>query len=136
MTILPYRHPLLTARVAANIDDLSGGRFVLGVGVGWSAQEYAALGVPFERRGAITDEYLSAWVAQVRPGRRAASTQLLQAGTARMEALPGVERWGDYNGIARDPVGGAFVATFNQVAQGAGRVTDVWQQVVHLVTDG
>jgi probable F420-dependent oxidoreductase len=63
VTILPYRHPLLTARVAANIDDLSGGRFVLGVGVGWSAQEYAALGVPFERRGAITDEYLAAITA-------------------------------------------------------------------------
>jgi probable F420-dependent oxidoreductase len=63
VTILPYRHPLLTARVAANIDDLSGGRLVLGVGVGWSAQEYAALGVPFERRGAITDEYLAAITA-------------------------------------------------------------------------
>jgi probable F420-dependent oxidoreductase len=60
VAILPYRHPLLTARVGANIDQFSGGRFVFGVGSGWSQQEFAALGVPFERRGAITDEYLAA----------------------------------------------------------------------------
>lgn len=63
--ILPYRHPLLVARMAANIADLSGGRFVLGVGTGWARDEYAALGVPFERRGALTDEglrvILDAW---------------------------------------------------------------------------
>ena len=58
VTIVPYRHPLHTARVAANIDRFSGGRFIMGVGVSWPRQEYAALGVPFERRGAITDEYL------------------------------------------------------------------------------
>ncbi|WP_329104867.1 TIGR03619 family F420-dependent LLM class oxidoreductase [Micromonospora sp. NBC_01699] len=58
VTVLPYRNPLLTARVAANLDQFSGGRFILGVGVGWSKPEYDALGVPFERRGAITDEYL------------------------------------------------------------------------------
>ncbi|HEY2059607.1 MAG TPA: LLM class flavin-dependent oxidoreductase [Amycolatopsis sp.] len=57
--IVPYRHPLLTARMAANLADLSGGRLVLGVGVGWAKQEFTALGVPFERRGALTDEYLS-----------------------------------------------------------------------------
>lgn len=56
--ILPYRHPLLTARMAANLNDLSGGRFVLGVGVGWARQEFQALGAPFERRGRLTDEYL------------------------------------------------------------------------------
>jgi probable F420-dependent oxidoreductase len=56
--ILPYRHPLLTARMAANIDRLSSGRFILGIGVGWARQEFAALGVPFEKRGALTDEYL------------------------------------------------------------------------------
>ncbi|HEX6421357.1 MAG TPA: TIGR03619 family F420-dependent LLM class oxidoreductase [Acidimicrobiales bacterium] len=60
VTILPYRHPLLTARVAANIDRFTGGRFVLGVGVGWSEQEFAALGIPFRERGRITDEYLAA----------------------------------------------------------------------------
>lgn len=56
--ILPYRHPLLTARMAANLNELSGGRLVLGVGVGWAREEFAALGVPFERRGALTDAAL------------------------------------------------------------------------------
>jgi probable F420-dependent oxidoreductase len=56
--ILPYRHPLLTARMAANIDQLCRGRFILGVGVGWAKQEFQALGVPFEQRGAIANEYL------------------------------------------------------------------------------
>lgn len=60
VAILPYRHPLHTARIAANIDQFSGGRFVLGVGVGWSDQEFAALDVPFRQRGRITDEYLAA----------------------------------------------------------------------------
>ncbi|MFD4654055.1 LLM class flavin-dependent oxidoreductase [Kitasatospora sp. NPDC058444] len=57
--VLPYRNPLLVARMASTLDRLSGGRFVLGVGVGWSRQEYAALGVPFGARGRLTDEYLS-----------------------------------------------------------------------------
>jgi alkanesulfonate monooxygenase SsuD/methylene tetrahydromethanopterin reductase-like flavin-dependent oxidoreductase (luciferase family) len=58
--ILPYRHPLLVARMAANLHQLSGGRLVLGVGVGWARQEFATLGVPFERRGELTDEALRA----------------------------------------------------------------------------
>jgi alkanesulfonate monooxygenase SsuD/methylene tetrahydromethanopterin reductase-like flavin-dependent oxidoreductase (luciferase family) len=58
--IMPYRHPQLVARMAANLNDLSGGRLVLGVGVGWARQEFEALGVPFHRRGALTDEYLHA----------------------------------------------------------------------------
>ncbi|MGH3310385.1 MAG: TIGR03619 family F420-dependent LLM class oxidoreductase [Streptomyces sp.] len=56
--IAPYRHPLLTARMAANLDELSGGRLVLGVGVGWARQEFAALGVPFAQRGRLTDDHL------------------------------------------------------------------------------
>jgi probable F420-dependent oxidoreductase len=58
--IVPYRHPLLVARMAANLNDLSGGRLVLGVGVSWARQEFAALGVPFAERGRLTDEYLTA----------------------------------------------------------------------------
>ncbi|MFB6678671.1 TIGR03619 family F420-dependent LLM class oxidoreductase [Streptomyces sp. NPDC056390] len=60
ITVIPYRHPLQTARLAANIDQLNDAGFILGAGVGWSAAEYRALGVPFEERGAITDEYLAA----------------------------------------------------------------------------
>lgn len=58
--VVPYRHPLLIARMAANLNQLSGGRLVLGVGVGWARQEYEALGVPFRGRGALTDHHLRA----------------------------------------------------------------------------
>src|ERR671924_282462 len=60
VVILPYRQPLEVARMAANVDQLSGGRLLFGVGVGWSQPEFAALGVPFHRRGALTNEYLAA----------------------------------------------------------------------------
>ena len=60
VAILPYRHPLLTARMAACIDQLSGGRFILGVGVGWAKQEFEALGILFQQRGAMANEYLDA----------------------------------------------------------------------------
>ncbi|MFF4795835.1 LLM class flavin-dependent oxidoreductase [Streptomyces sp. NPDC001276] len=52
--------PVVVAKQAATLDVLSAGRFSLGVGVGWSAEEFAALGVPFARRGRRTEEYLAA----------------------------------------------------------------------------
>src|SRR5262249_37344075 len=58
--IVPYRHPLLIARMAANLNDLSGGRLVLGVGAGWAVQEFGALGGPFAQRGKMTDDDLRA----------------------------------------------------------------------------
>ncbi|MCM2415593.1 LLM class flavin-dependent oxidoreductase [Streptomyces sp. RKAG290] len=72
--IAPYRHPLLTARMAANLNELSGGRLVLGMGVGWARQEFAALGIPFERRGRLTDDHLrdmrAAWADTADYGKR------------------------------------------------------------------
>ena len=69
--VLPYRHPLLVARMAASLDRLSRGRLVLGVGAGWAAQEFAALGLDHARRGAVTDEHLrtilDAWAQPVLP---------------------------------------------------------------------
>ena len=59
VTVLPLRDPVLVARSAGAIDRFSGGRFVLGVGIGWSRTEYAVRGVAFERRGAILDEQLA-----------------------------------------------------------------------------
>jgi len=58
--IVPYRHPLETARTTAVVDQLCGGRFIFGVGVGWARQEFEAIGVPFEKRGAMTNDYLQA----------------------------------------------------------------------------
>lgn len=58
--ILPQRNPLVLAKEAATLDRLSGGRLLLGVGIGWLAEEFRALGVPFERRGARTDDYVAA----------------------------------------------------------------------------
>ena len=58
--LLPEHNPVVVAKKAATLDVLSGGRFVLGVGVGWSSEEFAALGVPFARRAARTKEYVAA----------------------------------------------------------------------------
>jgi probable F420-dependent oxidoreductase len=56
--VLPYRHPLHWAKVAATLDVLSEGRFTLGVGVGWMREEFAALNAPFDERGRVSDEQL------------------------------------------------------------------------------
>ncbi|MGW4390350.1 LLM class F420-dependent oxidoreductase [Streptomyces sp. NPDC004685] len=58
--LLPEHNPVLVAKQAATLDVLSAGRFTLGVGVGWSAEEFAALGVPFAKRGRRAEEYLAA----------------------------------------------------------------------------
>jgi len=58
--ILPQRNPLVLAKEVATLDRLTGGRVELGIGVGWLREEFDALGVPFERRGARTDEYVGA----------------------------------------------------------------------------
>ena len=58
--ILPQRNPVVLAKELATLDLLSGGRVVLGVGVGWLREEFDALGVPFEERAARTDEYVEA----------------------------------------------------------------------------
>jgi probable F420-dependent oxidoreductase len=58
--LLPEHNPVLTAKRAATLDPLSGGRLTLGIGIGWSAEEYAALGIPFARRGQRAAEYVAA----------------------------------------------------------------------------
>ncbi len=60
VNILPQTNPLYLAKQAASLDFVSGGRFMLGVGIGWLAEEFAALGVPFERRGPRFNDYVEA----------------------------------------------------------------------------
>jgi probable F420-dependent oxidoreductase len=58
--VLPYRNPVLTAKMVASLDVLSGGRVMLGIGTGWLKEEFEALGSPdFSRRGAVTDEWIT-----------------------------------------------------------------------------
>ena len=62
--VLPYRHPVATAKAIATIDVLSGGRVLFGIGVGWLLDEFAALELkPFDDRGAVTDEQLQIFKA-------------------------------------------------------------------------
>lgn len=58
--VLPYRNPFITARAVSTLDVFSGGRVTLGVGTGYLKGEYRALGVDFEQRNTLTDEYLRA----------------------------------------------------------------------------
>lgn len=58
--LLPEHNPVLVAKQAASLDRLCGGRLTLGVGIGWSKEEFDALGVPFAHRGKRTAEYVDA----------------------------------------------------------------------------
>lgn len=58
--ILPQHNPVITAKQVATLDLMSGGRIIIGIGVGWLAEEFDALGVDFASRGARTDEYVAA----------------------------------------------------------------------------
>src|SRR5215472_2295751 len=58
--LLPEHNPVVVAKQAASLDRLSSGRLTLGVGVGWSREEFSALGVPFQHRAARTAEYVAA----------------------------------------------------------------------------
>lgn len=56
--ILPYRNPIVLAKMLSTLDILSSGRVILGVGAGWLEDEFSALGLSYNERGFITDEYL------------------------------------------------------------------------------
>src|SRR5215471_19879021 len=58
--LVAEHNPLALAKVIASLDSLSSGRVALGVGIGWSSEEFAALGIPFERRAQRTCEYIEA----------------------------------------------------------------------------
>ena len=57
--VLPYRHPVLNAKMLATLDVISNGRLIVGAGVGWMAEEFAALDADFHARGGVTDEHVA-----------------------------------------------------------------------------
>jgi probable F420-dependent oxidoreductase len=60
VSVLPYRHPLMTAKAVCTLDTISNGRVILGVGAGHAADEFAALGLDFSQRGEVLDEAIDA----------------------------------------------------------------------------
>ncbi len=84
---------------------------------------------------AVTGQFLSAYAVEIPPGSATATSVLLAPGTAEFEALSGPERWGDYNGISRDPLDATKIVMVNQyaVSDGSGSTAD-WQQIVDVVS--
>jgi alkanesulfonate monooxygenase SsuD/methylene tetrahydromethanopterin reductase-like flavin-dependent oxidoreductase (luciferase family) len=91
VVVLPYRHPLHTARMSAMLQEMSHGRFVLGAGAGWAATEFAALGADYAARGAVTDRYLEiiteAWTKEPIP---------VWAGGSSARAIRRAARWASH----------------------------------------
>ena len=61
--VLPFRHPVLNAKMLTTLDVLSGGRLIAGFGTGWMPEEFATMNADFDERGRVTDEHINAFIA-------------------------------------------------------------------------
>lgn len=86
--LVPEHNPLVLAKTIASVDALSGGRVALGVGIGWSAEEFAALGIPFERRAQRTCEYIEVMRTLWREERASFSGEFVNFKDARCYPKP------------------------------------------------
>lgn len=105
------------------------------VDVGWpsvATDELGNLFVTYSRASQPLGEFLSAWVAEILPGQTAATQVLMAPGLATYDAINGIERWGDYTAMNRDPAATGSLAAFNQYALDE----DSWQQSVSVVRHG
>jgi len=87
--VLPHRHPLLAAKMLATLDHLAPGRVILGAGVGWMREEIEALGAPYDRRGAWSDEAIRVMRACWRDERGRPHRRVLPLRRARLPARAG-----------------------------------------------
>jgi probable F420-dependent oxidoreductase len=87
---MPFRNPALLAKMAATLEEVSGGRLILGVGCGWNEPEFDAFGFPFDHRVGRFEEALSILLPAVREGRATFSGRWHQAQDA--EILPRYSR--------------------------------------------
>lgn len=87
--ILPQRNPVVLAKQIASLDVLSGGRLILGLGVGYLEPELTAIGVPYRERGARTDEYLAAMRSLWYEGRPAFDGRFVRFSGVQARPRPG-----------------------------------------------
>ena len=85
---LPFRNPALTAKMAAELDEVSGGRLILGLGCGWHRPEFDAFGYPFEHRVSRFDEGLQILVPLLREGRVSFAGRYHRAEDAELRPRP------------------------------------------------
>ena len=85
---LPFRNPALTAKMATELDEVSGGRLILGLGCGWHEPEFDAFGYPFDHRVSRFDEGLEVVVPLLRNGRVTYSGNYHHAADAELRPLP------------------------------------------------
>jgi probable F420-dependent oxidoreductase len=145
VSLLPEHNPVIMAKQLASLDRLSGGRLTAGVGIGWSREEFDALGVPFERRGARTARYVEAmrtlWrddpasytsefvsfdAIRVRPAPVRSTIPIVVGGNSD-SALKRVVDWADgWYGFNLDDVDAVAdrMRTINELCSSAGRSTD------------
>jgi probable F420-dependent oxidoreductase len=111
ISLIAEHNPVVLAKQIASLDYLSGGRFALGVGIGWSEEEFSAVGVPFARRAARTREYLEAMRSLWREERASFAGEFVRFDGARMNPKP----------IARDQLlvyfGGESMPALRRVAK-------------------
>jgi probable F420-dependent oxidoreductase len=88
IVILPQRHPFYMAKEAATLDQLSNGRLLLGVGIGWLEDEFQALGIPFKERAARTDETIRAMRSLWRAAPEAFEGEYFKWGPMEMHPKP------------------------------------------------
>jgi probable F420-dependent oxidoreductase len=150
--ILPQHNPVHAAKQIATLDHLSRGRVLLGIGVGWLREEFAALGVPFEDRGARTDEYIAAlrelWAADkptykgrfiafkaayCRPQPVSKSVPIIVGGHSNAAARRAGRLGDGFFPLARNP--GPLIATARSEAEATGRDPDTLEITVRLPTD-
>src|SRR3954471_6607289 len=133
--ILGYRPPMLTAKAFASLDVMTGGRALLGIGVGWMREEFEALGMPWDHRGARADEQLelfSAMFSQEMPSYQGRYYQVPEVGFSPRPAAGRLPVWvgGDTEPAFRRTVrvGDAFHAAFQKV----GEVDAAWRRIGEL----
>jgi probable F420-dependent oxidoreductase len=136
--ILGYRPPMLTAKAMASLDVLSGGRAILGVGVGWMKEEFDVLGMPYDHRGKRADEQLAmfrTFFAEYDPSFHGEFYDVPEIGFAPKPPGERVPIWvgGDseaaFRRVAR--FGDAFHAAFQPIDE----VAMGWERVRKLVTE-
>lgn len=133
--ILGYRPPVLTAKAIASLDVVSGGRVILGVGVGWMKEEFEVLGMPFDHRGARADEALAVFrvlFSEERPSFRGEYYAFPEVGFEPKPVQEKVPIWvgGDTEPAFRRTArfGDAFHAAFQPRAE----VEAAWRRVREL----